>query len=70
MHYSFKKHTFSLILFMVLMSMTQAQTKMPEVLKESQISNSCKSIIIKLADRLIGPKRHHVLKNNSTEKTC
>lgn len=40
-----------------------AQSKMPQVLPETNLPQSCKNILIEFAEELIGPKKHRILRN-------
>lgn len=40
-----------------------AQSKMPQVLPETNLPQSCKNILMNFAEELIGPKKHRILRN-------
>ncbi len=46
-----------------------AKSKMPEVLAETDLPNTCKKPLIEAAEAIIGPKRHRILQNKSSHST-
>lgn len=44
-----------------------AETKMPEVLADTDLPNSCKQRLIAVAEEIIGPKRHRIIENKVTD---
>ncbi len=44
-------------------SQVAAQSKMPQVLTETNLPPACKNILLDFAETLIGPKKHRILRN-------
>lgn len=42
-----------------------AQSKMPQVLVETNLPPACKNILLTFAEEMIGPKKHRILRNPS-----
>ncbi len=55
----------SLLIVALLLPATQAaaQSKMPQVLAETNLPPACKNILLDFAETLIGPKKHRILRN-------
>ncbi len=54
-----------LLIFALFLAASQAaaQSKMPQVLAETDLSPACKNILLDFAETLIGPKKHRILRN-------
>ncbi len=54
-----------LLIVALLLPATQvaAQSKMPQVLAETNLPPACKNILLEFAETIIGPKRHRILRN-------
>ncbi len=59
--------SYLLLMAALLLSVTQAtaQSKMSQVLVETNLPPACKNILLDFAEALIGPKKHRILRNPS-----